>query len=225
MNREILYDQKWFKLLRRSFLFQYLPFVDFVLVAGSMALGDIHEQSDFDVIIGAKFNRLWTARFFCLAVYKLLGWRRKKNKTANLFCFNHFVTEKSYQLQPPYNVYWEELYKNLAPVFGNMEKIRSFFSANSVWISKISNQCRISNDLRFICKKLSPIKICLEKVLIGKFGDWLEKILKSYQIKKIKKFLKDFPPGYKPRIIYSDFEVELHLDTHRLETVKNKRYC
>ncbi|MEK7115098.1 MAG: hypothetical protein AAB847_01950, partial [Patescibacteria group bacterium] len=82
MNREILYDQKWFKLLQRSFLFQYFPFVDFVLAAGSMALGDVNENSDFDVIVAAKNGRLYTARFFCLAIYKLVGWRRKKNKTA-----------------------------------------------------------------------------------------------------------------------------------------------
>ncbi|MEK7114938.1 MAG: hypothetical protein AAB847_01075, partial [Patescibacteria group bacterium] len=64
----------------------------------------------------------------------------------------------------------------------------------------------------------------LEKILAGKFGDWSENILKKYQIQKIENFLKDSPPGYKPRIIYSDTEVELHLDTRRLETIKNKRY-
>ncbi len=227
VDHNILFDQKWFKLIRRSFLFQYFPFVDFVLVAGSMALGDINKGSDFDVIVAAKNERLYTARFFCLFVYKLLGWRRRKNKTADLFCFNHFVTEKSYQLQPPHNIYWEELYKNLVPIFGDENKVEKFLLINSKW-SKMPNiqnlKSNIQNDLRFKYQTSSKIKFILEKLLSGKFGDWLENILKKYQIKKIEKFLKILPPGYKPRIIYNDSEVELHLDTRRLETIKNKRY-
>lgn len=229
MDKNILYDQKWFKLLRRSFLFQYFPFVDFVLVAGSMALGDINEQSDFDVIVATKSGRLWMARFFCLAVYKLVGWRRKKIKTDDLFCFNHFVTEKSYQLQPPYNIYWEELYKNLVPVFGDIDKIQIFFEENNwakfeIQNSKFETKTKIQNNLRFKYQTQSKVKIVLEKLLAGKFGNLLENIFKKYQIKKMEKFLKSFPSGYKPRIIYNDLEVELHLDTRRLETIKNKRY-
>jgi len=246
VNSNIIYDQKWFKLIKRSFLFRYFPFVDFVLGAGSMALGDVNENSDFDVIVGTKFGRLWTARFFCLAIYKLVGWRRKKNKTANLFCFNHFVTEKSYQLQPPYNIYWQELYKNLAPLFGDLEKIEAFLKSNKwtchsaalgeprLWrevaaegsdeIFRFAQNGVIFNDLRFKYQTSSKFKLFLEKILSGKLGDWLENFFKSYQIKKIEKFLKNSPPGYKPRIIYNDAEVELHLDTRRLETIKNKRY-
>lgn len=223
MDSNILYDQKWFKLIRRSFLFQYFPFVDFVLGAGSMALGDVNENSDFDVIVSAKFSRLYTARFFCLAIYKIFGWRRKRNKTTNLFCFNHFITERSYQLQPPYNIYWEELYKNLVPLFGDINKIEEFFKKN-FWIKDCRTLIEIENDLRFKYQKSSKSKLFLERLLSGKFGDLIENILKKYQIKKIEKFLKKYPLGHKPRIIYSDAEVELHLDTRRLETVKNKRY-
>ena len=195
-----------------------------------MALGDIHKQSDFDVIVGAKFNRLYTARFFCLAIYKLLGWRRKIKITRDGFCFNHFITERAYRLKPPYNIYWQELYANLAPIFGDHKKIVEFFDDNAQWIKNINSnsQCSITdkiiNDLRFQYKKSSQTKIILERLLSGKLGDRLDNFFKSYQIKKIEKFLRKYPPGHKPRIIYTDEEVELHLDTRRLETIKNKRY-
>ena len=202
-----------------------------------MALGDVHENSDFDVIVGAKYGRLYMARFFCLAVYKILGWRRAKiskfrhvDISKDSFCFNHFVTEKSYCLQPPYNLYWRELYKNLVPVFGNTESIEKFFELNIGLRKGLNLQIKslakaiILEDLRFKYKTPSRLKIALEKSLSGKFGDWIEKLSKQYQHKKIKQSFKKFPPGYKPRLIYDDKEVELHLDTRRLETIKNRRY-
>lgn len=299
-----------------------------------MALGDVHQNSDFDVIVGAKYGRLYTARFFCLFFYKILGWRRlvARNNAEHTrthakhtqthaehtrnnaegprqfasslrwsardgFCFNHFVTEKSYCLKPPYNVYWQELYRNLAPVFGDSEKINNFFKANS-WaqetknpvISRVfsganqfgiprigsdsilANQKTLSigsadgaflepvegfapsaprlpilgpnlitgslsnlsqdfiftnsfyEDLRFKYKTSSVLKIFSEKILADRMGDYLEQLLKKFQLWKIKKNLKKFPPGYKPRITYNDEEVEIHLDTKRAETTKNKKY-
>ena len=44
----------------RIWLFRLIPFVDFILVAGSMAMGNPCEDSDFDVIVGcggAEFLR------------------------------------------------------------------------------------------------------------------------------------------------------------------------
>lgn len=233
IDTNILYDQKWHKLLKRSWPFKFFPFVDFVLVAGSMALGDINRDSDFDVIVGARSGRLYTARFFCLFFYKIFGWRSyiSKNKKANRFCFNHFITEKSYCLQPPYNLYWQSLYANLIPVYGDENKIEKFFKANDWRLNtdnkntqKFKAETIIENDLHFKIKKPSKIKVILEKILSGALGDFIEKIFKKYQLQKIKNNLKKFPPSYKPRIIIKDEEVELHLDTRRSETTKNRIY-
>ena len=235
VDQNILYDHKWHKLLKRSSLFRYFPFIDFVLVAGSMALGDVHENSDFDVIVGTKYGRLYTARFFCLATYKILRWRRKVisvdqrlvgvDPRLEGFCFNHFVTEKTYCLRPPYNLYWQELYSNLVPILGNEANINKFFISNIGLRKGLKfGESEIGEDLRFRHKNFSRLKTLLEKLLSGKFGDWTEETIKKYQHKKIEQSFKKFPPGYKPRLIYDDKEVELHLDTRRLETIKNKKY-
>jgi predicted nucleotidyltransferase len=52
-------------------------------VAGSLATGNIQENSDFDVIVGVKRGRIFTARFFGVALFGLLGWRRKKSDREN----------------------------------------------------------------------------------------------------------------------------------------------
>lgn len=248
---DLLYDRKWRLLRRRLWPFRFFPFVDFALAAGSMALGGVHQDSDFDIIVGARSGRLYTARFFCLAVYRLLGWRpsamrfkipvfsasgrirtgrqdsRFKNTTvpvrraADKFCFNHFVTERSYRLQPPYNRYWQELYANLTPLYGEAARIARFFKENSELISPLNRRGRsavsIGNDLRFRGGRPGRGKLFLEWALAGRLGHWLEQCFKRYQVRKIEASFKRFPPGYRPRIVYDDREVELHLDTRRTE--------
>ncbi|MDZ4231209.1 MAG: hypothetical protein U1C52_00240, partial [Patescibacteria group bacterium] len=59
-----LYDRKWSKFLRKVKLFRFVPFVEFVLASGSLATGKVHEGSDFDVMVGVRPGRIFTARFF-----------------------------------------------------------------------------------------------------------------------------------------------------------------
>ena len=63
MEMNELFDKKFRIFKKRSRLFKYIPFVDFVLLAGSMATGRVHEKSDFDVIIGVRRGRVFTSWF------------------------------------------------------------------------------------------------------------------------------------------------------------------
>lgn len=215
---ENLLNKKWRILLRRSWPFKYIPFVDFVLVAGSMALGTPRPESDFDVIVGARPGRIFTVRFFCWLIFGLLG-RRANHRGENhprrykdKFCFNHFVTEKSYRLSPPYNAYWEKLYQNLAPIYGMPALISKFQRAND-WAGLPNNY---NADWTKKGYKKAALKQFLENIFSGKVGDYLEAMLKKYQLAKIEKSLKR-GLGYKPRVRFSDDELEFHPDTKRTE--------
>src|SRR3989344_5654169 len=127
-------EKKWNELLKWRQVFAWIPFIDFALVAGSMAMGEEREDSDFDIVLGCKKGRMFTARTFIIFVFGALGIRRKaahtKAESNNKFCFNHFVTPDSYTLRPPYNEYWKTLYRNLLPIYGREEAIEKFFAAN-----------------------------------------------------------------------------------------------
>ena len=217
MKNEVLFDQKWIKFLRRDWLFKHLPFTEFVLASGSLALGNVRPESDFDVIVGVPYGRIFTARFFCVLIFGIFGWRRRKlshqDEAADKVCFNHFVTEKSFKLSPPHGDYWRALYRNLVPIFGDPEKIQAFFQENREWMRK---ERLYNDDLRHQYKNSSLIKKFLEFLLNGKLGNILEKLLKTIQIKKIKKSLLT-GSGYQPRIYYSDEELEFHPDTKRIQ--------
>jgi len=123
-----LYELKWKKFLKRVRPFRFVPFVEFVLAAGSLATGKVHEGSDFDVMVGVRQGRIFTARFFSVVIFELFGYRRKgtdhKGNVSDKICLNHFITESAYKLRPPYEGTWVELYQSLVPVMGDEEKIK-----------------------------------------------------------------------------------------------------
>lgn len=219
-QQQVLYDKKWIKFLKRTWLFRYIPFVDFALAAGSMATGNVSPDSDFDVILGVRSGRIFTARFFCIIAFGFFGWRRTKlnhkESAADKVCLNHFLTEKSYRLSQPHNTYWQNLYQNLVPLFGDSDKINKLFAANNDWLARPEFYV---DDLRHFHRTSSWVKKFREWLLGGIFGDWLEKVLRRVQIARIERSLKTDPPGYKPRIKYSDEELEFHPDTRRIELI------
>jgi hypothetical protein len=133
-KEDLLFQKKWRCLLKHRRFFFLIPFLDFVLVAGSMALGNINEESDFDMIVGCQKSRIFTVRFFTIVIFGLFGLRRKSTddgeKQKDKFCFNHFVTSSSYRLRPPYNIYWQELYRHLVPIYGDKSAVIKYLQAN-----------------------------------------------------------------------------------------------
>ncbi|MDD5430934.1 MAG: hypothetical protein PHP03_01795 [Candidatus Pacebacteria bacterium] len=212
-----IYSQKWRIFLRKIWPLRFIPFVDFVLTAGSLATGEVHNNSDFDVIVGVKPGRIFTVRFCCFMAFGLLGWRKKKNDTeksgSDKICFNHFISPAAYRLSEPHNEYWKNLYSSLVPVFGNQETIQKFFNANSYWMGK---RRIYQKDSRLIYEKGNFIAGLREKLLSGRFGNWLERIFKQVQIRKNKMNLSQ-ENTYRPRIILNDNELEFHPHTKRIE--------
>ncbi len=219
--------EKWQKFLRRVKVFRFVPFIDFVLAAGSLATGKLHEKSDFDVILSVRSGRIFTARFFAVVFSDLFGFRRKgtdhKEEAADKLCLNHFVTREAYCLKPPYNAYWNDLYQKLVPVMGDEKAISDFFKAND-WLrpprqypASPSGLRGVSErDSRYLGRGKSFIKSISEFIFRGWLGNKLEQVLKKLQLRRIERALPQ-ALGYKPRFIASDLELEFHMDTKRIE--------
>jgi len=187
MDKLVLYDKKWLRFLHRLWLFSYIPFIERVYASGSLVLGRLKDDSDFDVLIVVKKERLYTARFFCLALFKLFGWRPSKHIKKDRFCFNHFVTSDTFPASHPYTDYDKELYSKIYLVIER--NIDSHLPpANAVALrAGRGNDSRSGND---------------------KLGEILEKFLKFIQIKKINKNIKKYGNN-NSRIFFNDDEVRL----------------
>ncbi len=203
-------EKKWDVFIRRAQLFSHIPFVEFVLAAGSMALGTAKDNSDFDVIVGVRSGRIFTVRFLCVLVFGLRGWRRSAASDsahiANKICLNHFVTSQSYQLEPPYSESWRMLYKNLVPLWGDTRVVAKFSHANTTWTGEAAyNYTRHSNHS-------SRMQRIGERILGGRIGEGVEWMVRYIQIRRIKKSISG-GRARNPRIVCSDNELRFHPDT------------
>ncbi len=209
-----LYQKKWRKFTGLIWPFQFMPFVDFVLASGSLATRNIRKESDFDVIVGVRNGRIFTARFLCFLIFKLLGsWAKHPGNSADKLCFNHFVAPDGYTLKPPHNAYWQELYSKLIPIYGDPLHIQRFYRANQHWMKATK---LYGEDSRHEVSGKNIVGKTIEEILSGDFGNWLEEELKKIQIRKIEKS-RDPKNEYKPRMIINDDELEFHPDTRRIE--------
>ena len=216
-KQDLLLDKKWRRFLKLNKLFNWIPFIDFVLGSGSLALGNVHKDSDFDVIIGCRQDRVFTVRLFCIIIFGLRGVRRKKidHKEAanNKVCLNHFVTPAGYQLQPPHNFYWQQLYQNLVFVFGDQNKVQKFFKANN-WLKGENFR---HTEGHFQNKAFNFWRFFWEIVLRGYIGNLIEKWSKKIQLQRIEKNINLGKMGFEPRLHYSDQELEFHPDTLKIQ--------
>jgi len=210
-----LIHRKLKKLKGRLFLFRFLPFIDFALLSGSLSLGNANKNSDFDIILGCRTGRVFTVRFLAVGLFYLLGQARlkhySKQESKDRFCFNHFVTPRSYQLSVPRGYYSVQLYRHLIPLYGKRLLIERFIQMNG-WA-----KARLVFDSRIFLEFQPNLAAkALEKLLAGKLGNILEDLLKKIQLRKIKPaYYPQKKISLKSRLVLSDDELEFHIHNVR----------
>jgi len=158
-----------------------LPFVRGVALAGSQALGAQRADSDIDLLIIVDPEFLWLARTAVTAYFQILGKRRHGQKIADRFCLNHYLAGVK-TIGELRNLYTACEYAKLLPlVYGSA--IAEFQQKNSSWIAAFLpnfEPMMVGEDQQSSAQKF------LERLLGGKFGRWLERRLKNWQLPKIR---------------------------------------
>lgn len=207
-KQDFLLMEKWKEALRYRSLFGAVPFLDFVCVSGSLALGNVKKDSDFDVVIGCHSGRIFTARFFTMLFFGIIGKRRASAdfgaEAKDKFCFNHFLTPKSYELALPRTLYWRHIYRAMTPIYGKKELVLNFFQENE-WAERETTVF----DARFLPRRFNLIRVILEFLLSSPLGNGFEFIVKKIQMGRIlRKNTGDEKEG--GRIRTGDEELEFH---------------
>jgi predicted nucleotidyltransferase len=209
-KRDVLRDKKWLKFLRQAKWFRHLPFIELVFGTGSMAVGNIKEDSDFDVLIRTRVGRIFTARFFSKILFGILGLSRKprhgRSEQKDKICLSHFFTREVKDPGLPYDKERAVLHLYLVPLFGSKEEMKKFFAG----LEKVEKKRSYEEDLRHFAEEGSFIKKWGEKILKGKMGDKIEKILRRLQIKKIERKMKGIEISETGIARYTDQEIKFH---------------
>lgn len=204
--------QKWKKMVSLAKWFAVVPYLRGLFASGSMAVGNVNEKSDFDILVISKPGRLYTARLFLYLVASLMRSRRGRyDKIApNKFCLNHHIVDTRLRLEHE-SLFNAQTYASLKPILIEQDLFNSFYSANN-WINKFV--CNFKPNSDFVERRLEANKFlsvvakAMESLLDNRFGDFVEKILRNYQQRRI----RNNPVTYatRGRIIFNDVELEFH---------------
>lgn len=197
-NEELLKKAKfWSGILGR------FPGVRAIFLSGSVAQGKTKKTSDIDFFIIARKGQIWTARFFVFVGLKLCGQMRSDTSHAGQICPNHFITDSNLEIQEK-DAYSANLFSHAIPLY-DPDFLNTFFvQENKDWVRDFGESFQhISNP--GIEVSLIP---GLNYKQLNFFWHWLEKKLKSLQMRKIKANPAYHIPGAK--IVLSDTELRFH---------------
>lgn len=167
-----------------------VPFLKMVAVCNNLAFGRADEKSDIDLFIVAKAGRLFIVRSFVSLVFQFLGVRRHGKYVSGRFCLSFFVDETAINLSPiaiKDDLYLALWCKTLKPVLDDGTAGR-FWLAND-WCEKFfKNGDQFKPDYEHLLTgRLNWLAKFLEFVLKGRFGDFLERRLMVWQVKRAMK--------------------------------------
>ncbi len=212
IDREKIAAQKWKKFLRMAKWLSFNPCLSGFFSCGSVALGNTTKNSDFDVFVISRSNRLYTSRFFLWLIASLLGARRKTSDTIapDKLCFNHHITDGDMFLKYQ-SLYTAQLYSNLKPVFMSPGLTDKFFASN-IWMNEYLHDFSPQTDLIGRNVKMSFFSGIISKamglIFNSSAGDILENMFKKYQQDRIMQNPLTGQPG--GRVVCTDTELEFH---------------
>jgi hypothetical protein len=150
---------KWQLLKGYKPLLNRIPFIQFIGVSGSLAMGNAEKWHDIDLFVISFKNRLFLARLFITLLTKIFGIRRSRGvaQAPDKLCLNLFFDESSLTVPKKKQSYFtaHEVLQ-LYPLINRKNTWERFIQENS-WVKKYFPNCktefRIGNDLSAKVKK------------------------------------------------------------------------
>ena len=116
IQREKLSVAKLKRVKRLGRLMYFIPYVRFVGATGSLSLkhGDI--ESDWDMFVVLRSEKIWTGRIILTGILFILGKWRHGNRIRNRACLNYFVTDDSLEVGM-HDLFSAHEYRFMIPLF------------------------------------------------------------------------------------------------------------
>lgn len=195
--------------------FEYIPFVEFVAVCNYLPIGIADQESDIDVLIVTKVNRIFIARLFTTVVLHVLRLRRHGKRVRGRFCLSFYVNEAFLDFSDlliDNDIYFAYWLLALHPIYGDISIYENIQSENQNWLKAFFAEKR-TGKFELINNK-SFIKNVIEKFLSKKLGNWLEALLTRFFIARNNSKSKEF--GRTSSIVVSSKRLKFHNNDRRM---------
>ena len=218
-------EKRWRKVDRYFWVLSLVPFLVQASIINSLAMGNADQESDIDFFVVTQPNRLYFVRSVIIAVFRLLGVYKTRNKINEQFCFGFYVTSNHMTLQrvliegeDPLFAFW---FATFAPLI-NANAYQNLVGANQ-WIYEYFPNFQPQARLKYIRKKnwfLRLIKGMLE-IMLTIPGMILEPVLRRIHIRHT----FDLPENHWPTstTVADAHMLKLHALDPRVE-MRNKFY-
>lgn len=210
IEKDKLANRKWKKFLKIAKYLQLAPYLRAIFVSGSLAANNPESKSDFDVLVVIKTRRLYTGRFFLWLISSLLRARRGRFDLVapDKICFNHYLTDNDLEFLHR-SLYVAQSLVNMKPVFAPVRILDSFITSNK-WVYSYCYNFKCTDIYRGIKsnKIMSALAGIGEAILDTTIGDFIEKMLRTIQQRRIKNNPATYESG--GRVIFTDKELEFH---------------
>lgn len=183
ISRRIAGNRGAGEIMPRAYLYSKkiasFPFVEGVLLSGSLSKNYYDASSDIDFFIVTRPGRLWICRTLLILRYKLLPANRKK-----YWCTNYFISSDNLAI-PDVNAFTGTELAHLIPAI-NYSVYTRLLEKNSWYKSRFPNKDQFAPDN---CGKVPDtfFKSFSEKLLGGAFGSWLDSTLLTMTLKRWRK--------------------------------------
>lgn len=178
---------------KKSKFIAKFPFVDAVMISGSMSKGVIAADGDIDYFIITQPNRLWIARTFLILYKKVFLLNSRK-----YFCVNYFIDNESLEIEEKNMFTATEIVTMLPMVNGN--SYSSFRKANE-WVQSFYPNTPNRSVSNVIELKKNGFGKLMEWMLGGQLGEILDVYFMKVTLKRWKKKFGHFSEA--------DFEVTM----------------
>lgn len=207
---------KWQRAERAARAVQSVPFVRFVGVCNTVAIDNGRPESDVDVFIVVRGNRLWLTRFLVTAIVLLLGIRRTGTKIADRVCLSFFVTDRALDFSPlllkpadPYFAFWVD---QLVPLY-DPDNLLGEIRRQNPWVRhSLPNAFAVTPQPRVFSYRAATVKRFWELLLGGFIGTALESAERTLQQGRMRLTARTSPTR---KVVISDDVLKFHEEDRR----------
>lgn len=219
IGKSLLADQIKHKADKWKWVFGLVPFVQMACVCNYSSFDCVEKDSDIDLLIITKPGRIFLARLFLTFYMQLFGLRRHGEKIAGRFCLSFYVNENNLNFEEILlkngDIYFAYWLMALKPIYGT-ETIWVKIEKENLWSGKyFENFEGRREDFRLVDQKKSWWRKWVEFLFGGKIGDFIEKLLGGYFLRRHNKRQKYLPEN--ASVIVSTKMLKFHNNDKRLE--------
>jgi hypothetical protein len=224
-KQKYLLAQSKMKVAKRAIkLIYHLPFIRAIFVCNNLAYQNANQESDIDLAIITKKNRLWTARFFSTLLMKIMKKRPTKNNHKNKICLSFYIADNHLNLEKLaypddiHFIYWVKQFLLVSP---NNKTVKNFQDSN-FWTNKhLPNLKLVKTTRRWVVTSCCKCKTGVELILLNPLGSLLEKTLKKLQLKLMPKHLLQMNKEQNSNVVINDKILKFH-DKDKRQEIKQK---